>query len=75
MKIATHFLLLLVALCFATGCDRSASPGKKTNVDVKVGGGEGVKVDVDSKPSLLPKKDTDVDIDVGGVKIDVDAKK
>lgn len=74
MKVS-YLLLLSVALLGVTlGCDRSNAPGKKTDVDVKVGGGEGVKVDVDSKPTILPERKADVDVDVGGVKVDVDSK-
>jgi hypothetical protein len=65
-------LALLVAL---VGCETrtttSPAPDRGSKVDVKVGGGEGVKVDVEGN---RPGDKTDVDVDVGrgGVKVDVD---
>lgn len=74
MKVSYLFLLSVAMLGVTLGCDSANAPAKKADVDVKVGGGEGVKVDVDSRPGILPEKKADVDVDVGGVKVDVDSK-
>lgn len=72
MKFCYLSLLLGLFSLVAVGCD-GGPRAKKTDVDVKVGGGEGVKVDVDTdRPLLQPKKDTDVKVDLPGVKVDVD---
>jgi hypothetical protein len=74
MKIRAMLSLsvVLAASLFSVGCDTPAGgpAGKKTDVDVKVGGGEGVKVDVNRDGG--PR--TDVDVKAGPVDVDVKGK-
>jgi hypothetical protein len=66
--------LMLAASLLSVGCDTPAGgpAGKRTDVDVKVGGGEGVKVDVDRDGGT--NRRTDVDVKAGPVDIDVKGK-
>lgn len=72
MKFRVMGLVLVCLVAVATGCDKplASPPGDgKADVDVRIGGGEGVEVDVDGPDG---KK---VDVDVGGgdgVKVDAD---
>lgn len=88
-KLAT---VILIACSLATiGCESSATSTpvtrpaqsiepvepERTKVDVDIGGGRGINVDVDGKRDPLDgRRDADVDVNIGGpnggVRVDVD---
>ncbi len=48
---------------------------KKADVDVQIGGGQGIQVDVDRDGGPLRRERADVDVDIGGgggIRVDVD---
>jgi hypothetical protein len=62
-------LSVLSVMAAATGCDARRVDDGKTNVDVRIGGGQGIEVDVDGPEGKR------VDVDVGGgdgVKVNTD---
>lgn len=77
--------LLVGLLCLSgfasVGCESPSSTKSddKAKVDVNVGGGKGIEVDVEGREPADPdKKQVDVDVDIGGgdgIKVDLDGER